>query len=706
MTPATPADLPRFARRAAKRAVESAALRGAVRKLVGEGRWRDAESDLARLKNYTGRRLARLARPGAESLVGTTVDLQGASFLTEGARVRRAVAFVEVNDPRKSKVGTGFLVSPRLFMTNCHVVGDPLAAKGTQITFDREMDEDGAPSPTTSYLLDPGTFALFSPEDQLDYALVAVGRRNSGTSGIDELGYCILSDSGDKHVIGMNVNIVQHPSGLPKMIAVRNNPLTYRTKRTLLYETDTETGSSGSPVFNDDWDLIALHHWGEPFLERKDDQGRSIPSNVNEGVRISAIYRDLEARQAELAGPQREMVSEALSYAKHAPAWSGPVLSPPRPRPRMAEAKETTNRTGTVMSEPSGTRELRVTIPIEVTIRMGSAGGAPGIELAPSQPEKQLARAAEAIQIDRDYANRGGYDPKFIPGVTVPLPVAGAGLAGQVAPLRAGEADAAAGELKYEHFSVKMNKGKRMAMFTATNIDGESYLTVDRKTGQVTAAEGETWFKDDRISASFFIDQNFYSAWSVYFDRGHLTRRTDPTWGTEEEAERANADTYHFTNCTPQHFRFNQTTKFWQGAERYVLEKGVLAAESKKRICVIQGPIFDDSIDHMADDIQIPSSFFKVIVWKGAAGLKAVGLIVDQLPLLSERRKNLGGPREEAPIDVSQWRVPIAAIQRRTGLDFGQAVLKADTIQQAGPPAVGAEAESRKLIATFDDILA
>jgi len=248
-----------------------------------------------------------------------------------------------------------------------------------------------------------------------------------------------------------------------------------------------------------------------------------------------------------------------------------------------------------------------------------------------------------------------------------------------------------------------MNKSKRIAIFTATNIDGPTYLNVDRDTGLVREAEGETWFKDPRISASFFLDQTFYSAWSTYFDRGHLTRRTDPTWGSDEQAERANADTFHFTNCSPQHFRFNQSAKYWQGAERYVLENGVLAADSLKRISVFQGPIFDSKIDLWSDDVQIPSSFFKVIAWKGAHGLKSVGLVVDQLPLLSETRKNLGPPKDLPSVNVSQWRVAIPNIEKRSRLDFGQALRDADTIG-AGQPLVGGEAA--KLIRSFNDILA
>src|SRR5262245_28612418 len=263
-----------------------------VRQLVAEKRWYKAETDPERLKRYLTRKAAIRSR-GAEAIHDEIIDVQTAWFLQDGAQARRAVAFVEVMTPTESTVGSGFLISPRLFMTNQHVVVDMVAARAAQITFDRELGEDGRNGPTTTFQLDPDRFALFSPEGELDYALIAVGERNSGNAALTDFGFCILSDRPDKHAIGMNVNIVQHPSGYPKMIALRNNILQYRTDRTLLYETDTEHGSSGAPVFNDNWDLVALHHYGEPFLEPKDEQGKLIPANVNEGVRISAIYRDL-----------------------------------------------------------------------------------------------------------------------------------------------------------------------------------------------------------------------------------------------------------------------------------------------------------------------------------------------------------------------------------------------------------------------------
>jgi endonuclease G len=685
---------------------ETRSARDHVRGLVAAKRWTEAEPDRGRMMRFMSRKADMSAPRGKEALIGDTVDLQAASFLPEGAQARRAVAYVEVSGPKSSTAGTGFLISPNLFITNQHVIEDADAARGAQIVFDREADELGRPRSTSAFLLDPDRFALFSPVDALDYAVIAIGPLNSGSGSIEDFGFCALSNRPDKHAIGMSVNIIQHPLGWPKMIALRNNMLQLRTDRTLLYETDTDHGSSGAPVFNDEWELIALHHYGEPFLERSDETGHPISATVNEGVRISAIYDDLEARLATLDPVRQSLLREALAYDKQAQARPpGRRLDPPRPAKAPAESIPL-DPTGARMPIPSNKpdsqqqpipqdqQELHITIPIEITVRIGAGGAATGASVRQEPPAaRTLARAAEALKVDQDYSNRAGYDPAFILGAEVPLPTPSADLAKQVAALRAGEPNAEDGELKYEHFSIKMNKGKRVAIFSATNIDGETYQSVDRRSGKVAdAAEAERWFNDPRISASFFLGQSFYSDWSDFFDRGHLTRRSDPTWGPSDEAERANADTFHFTNCSPQHFRFNQTTPFWQGAERYVLENGALVEDSRKRICVFQGPIFDDRIDMLADAVQIPSSFFKVIVWKGARGLKAVGLVVDQRNLLSESRRSLGSPRDVPSIDISQWRMAIAAIEKRTGLDFGPAIRAADTIGQGPQPRVGEEA--------------
>ncbi len=98
-----------------------------------------------------------------------------------------------------------------------------------------------------------------------------------------------------KHVSGGFGNIIQHPQGDYKQLVIRENRLVSRAADFLHYMTDTEEGSSGSPVFNDQWEVIALHHWGEPTTLLAPD-GSKLRRDVNEGIRISRIVSDIRSR--------------------------------------------------------------------------------------------------------------------------------------------------------------------------------------------------------------------------------------------------------------------------------------------------------------------------------------------------------------------------------------------------------------------------
>ena len=82
--------------------------------------------------------------------------------------------------------------------------------------------------------------------------------------------------------------------------------------------------------------------------------------------------------------------------------------------------------------------------------------------------------------------------------------------------------------------------------------------------------------------------------------------------------------------------------------------------------------------------------------------MKSVGLVVDQLALMSEERRNLGQPTDLPAVKVSQWRVSIESIEKRTGLSFGKVVNDADTIKQEKQPVVG---EALILINSFEALL-
>ncbi len=705
------------------------ARRSLIRNRLARGKWWECEPDTQRLAAFQSRRKS-LQVNGDEVLQGETSDYQGSAFLAIGAQTRRAIAYVEINLPNTFLQATGFLIGGGLFITNNHVIRHAEDALNASVFFDRELDRNRQPLETTAFRLDPTRFFVSSPPDKLDYTLVALGERITGNATLSELGSCPLSPMPDKHILGMNINIVQHPKGQYKQVAIRNNLLTYRTQNTLLYETDTEVGSSGSPVFNDMWELVALHHSGEPYLANTDipdpinqDDSESFSIYANEGIRASVIHESLTQILPTLSSPQHVLLEVALDLYRntalaHTAASGGESIANDHSLTVVGGAGSSQLQRTASMNSKNVLGQAAITVPLEITVHIGGAGltdcfnlttlGTPIAELTAKPVAPRLYRASESVRVDVNYANRSGYKSNFIEGFEIPLPNLSEALAGQLAPLRVDETADNRGVLDYEHFSLTMHKTRRVAIYTATNIDGGTYLKVNRKTGQIAdSAEGDTWYKDPRISESFWLGQDFYSNCSDYFDKGHLTRRADPSWGAPEEAARANADTFHFTNCSPQHFRFNQSAQYWQGAERYVLETGLLGVQGiGSRLIVMQGPIYNDEIDLWIDnEIQIPSSFWKIVIWKGRDNLKSVGLVVDQLELLSETRRYLGQPNETPAVNVSQWRVHVADIAKRTDLIFPVNVIEADTIGQPIQPQPSAEVGIAKRINALSDII-
>lgn len=198
----------------------------------------------------------------------------------------------------------------------------------------------------------------------------------------------------------------------------------------------------------------------------------------------------------------------------------------------------------------------------------GNGGGRGDVMSASISRRRQAPGPAARswVPIDRDYRNRGGYDPRFLGDVVVGLPRPdGKKLkSGQLLPA-----------LPYQHFSVRLHKSRKVAAFTAVNISGK-----DRY--QRTGREKDSWEDDPRAKGSQ-TTQPFYKA---PFQRGHLVMRLDPVWGAKEVAERAEADTFHWTNCAPQHQKLNNP--WWLSVETHVLET---ARVTRQRVSVFSGPV-------------------------------------------------------------------------------------------------------------------
>ncbi len=142
-------------------------------------------------------------------------------------------------------------------------------------------------------------------DGQLDYALVAVAPE----PGLAAYGWLPLIEDPGKLLVREAVTIIQHPNGEPKQLAVRNNQVVDELELFIPYQTDTDAGSSGSPVFNDQWEVVALRHSGvpkrNPANELLTTDGRvwqewmgeqRIAWLANEGVRVSRLVRHIRAQ--------------------------------------------------------------------------------------------------------------------------------------------------------------------------------------------------------------------------------------------------------------------------------------------------------------------------------------------------------------------------------------------------------------------------
>lgn len=237
-------------------------------------------------------------------------DMVAYGFLSAGFEAGRSVARLRVtrydngtitkNLEGASQVhqGTGWLLTPDLVMTNHHVVNAriegqenakfadfELQAQNALVQFDYDADTTAGESLKTA--------KLEAFDAKLDYAVLRL--ESSVTREPLMVNRDRIDVAKDSYIA---VNIIQHPNGGPKRVALRNN-LIYDSKfPRLRYFTDTEHGSSGSPVFNDSWQVVALHR-ASSFVDNVKFQGR-LTGWVNEGTQMAAIADDLKIKNAKV----------------------------------------------------------------------------------------------------------------------------------------------------------------------------------------------------------------------------------------------------------------------------------------------------------------------------------------------------------------------------------------------------------------------
>lgn len=543
-----------------------------------------------------------------------------------------------LNDPVMPYGGTAFVVGPDLLMTNRHVAeifNSGLGIRGLRFRPGRRVGMDFRKEhvATEPIIVDVEKVVMVHPywdmallqvtplpEDQIPLTLSTVDPAALLDREICVIGYPALDPRNDIDVQNRIFRSIYNVKRLqPGTLTGRQQVRSFENiVNALKHNSSTLGGNSGSAVVDlSTGQVVGLHFAGayrksnyavpayelarDPYVL---DAGLNIEGRVEAGpIKWRPRWR--------VADPPDEIQASSMQA--------------PRNIRNNPSVDHSTNHVGMVGGQ-AGAGAITLTLPLHVTVSLGQ----------PSTPTAgdAIAPAAGAVEKpstnpDPNYDNRAGYDPDFLPGghrVQVPW-LSDEQYANTV---RNTWAITQRHVLPYNHFSVVMNRERRIAYFSAVNIDGTREQQVIRDDFN------DSWSLDPRIDAAAQLDNEYYRNHGGVenpLDRGHLVRRLDPCWGDDrDEVIAAHHDTFHYTNSAPQHRSFNRTQSFWGGIEDYILDH---ANSRDLRVSLLTGPVFDDDDPvYMAptgNQVQVPLQYWKVVAYVRENGsLSASGYLLSQ----------------------------------------------------------------------------
>jgi V8-like Glu-specific endopeptidase len=221
-----------------------------------------------------------------EKIIGEDT-LRHINFLEMALDAAKAVVHIKVLRLNgRTELATGFMIAPDLLMTNNHVIASQEEAQQAEYTFNYQLDKNGEECSTKIVNALPN--GNFHTNLELDYTVVKLNNVPDFGNYLKLQNKLVEQDE--------RVAIIQHPGGQLKKISIQNNFVVYADTQDVQYTTSTLPGSSGSPVFNDDFQVVAIHHSGGMLTE---------PSTQriylrNAGTSMIAVLKDLQTNALDI----------------------------------------------------------------------------------------------------------------------------------------------------------------------------------------------------------------------------------------------------------------------------------------------------------------------------------------------------------------------------------------------------------------------